>query len=133
MDAVAGYLQKRRELCGLSRAQLAARLSVNESSIYRIETGKREPSAAMLIGMLDVAQGSFDHIKRLLRDKHATREDGMRLAHELDVALAQQDEDQRDQLIASLRHLLHLVESGQLQPDEAQPAGHRQNHHDESF
>jgi len=44
-------LETRRTAQGLSRAELARRLEIDVSTVYRLETGGQLPSVSMLVGL----------------------------------------------------------------------------------
>jgi transcriptional regulator with XRE-family HTH domain len=80
--AAAAYLQRLRELRGLSRAHVARLVGTSEMTIYRIESEAQEPKADALMAFLDVISGDVYDIYQLLRATDAPREDGERRADE---------------------------------------------------
>lgn len=51
-----------RRQCGISQAELAARLKISSSSVGMYEQGRREPSAALLVAMAAEFQVSTDFL-----------------------------------------------------------------------
>jgi transcriptional regulator with XRE-family HTH domain len=80
--AAAAYLQRLRELRGLSRAYVARLVGTSEMTIYRIENEAQEPKADTLMAFLDVISGDVYDIYQLIRATDAPREDGERRADE---------------------------------------------------
>ena len=69
--ALSAALRKAREDAGMTNRELAARLSLDQSHLSRIETGKRTPSietTAMIVATLRTARDERDRILDLARN-----------------------------------------------------------------
>jgi transcriptional regulator with XRE-family HTH domain len=65
MEQVGAYLRSQREQRGLSAVQCAAALGVGETSIYRIESGRVEPRASLLLRYAALVGASGDRLMEL--------------------------------------------------------------------
>lgn len=78
--AVGEYLRTLREASGLTVAEVAARVGIDASQIWRIERGKSDPRASILFRFVAVVNGSVEDVALLINNPRATAEDGERLA-----------------------------------------------------
>jgi transcriptional regulator with XRE-family HTH domain len=65
LKTVGDYLRTRREERGLSPGQAAVHLGVGESTIYRIENGRGETRAGLLMRYGALVGASGDELMRL--------------------------------------------------------------------
>jgi transcriptional regulator with XRE-family HTH domain len=85
MDAIAGYLQGLREGRDLSKADVASALrvmverKVDPVTIWRIETGRQNPGADLLLAMVVVLRGTMTEVEALFLQTDATHDDGVAL------------------------------------------------------
>lgn len=80
MRALGAYFE---ELRGTqSREALAATMGISVMSILRIEEKGQEPKAEMLNNLVRTLQARWDDVEVLLSNKHATAEEGRRLARQ---------------------------------------------------
>lgn len=89
MVITAEYLQVVRKGRGLTRSQVSARIQAllpalltSESTVWRIEKGKQEPSAPLLMAFVQAVQGSIEDVKYLLLNTKATPNDARELAQQ---------------------------------------------------
>lgn len=80
--AASGYLQRLRELRGISRAYVAKIAGTSEQNIFRIEVEAQEPRAELLAAFTLAIEGDAIDVYELLVTKDATREDGEQRAEE---------------------------------------------------
>jgi transcriptional regulator with XRE-family HTH domain len=64
LDGLAEFIRERRKFLGLSQAQLARELGVNQSTVHRIETGERTPGTKLFLRLLEVLRADLRDIKR---------------------------------------------------------------------
>jgi DNA-binding XRE family transcriptional regulator len=84
--AASGYLQRLRELRGISRAYVAKVAGTSEQNIFRIEVESQEPRAELLASFILAIKGDIVDVYELLISSDASREDGERRAEELFTA-----------------------------------------------
>ncbi|NJK79529.1 MAG: hypothetical protein HC876_20250 [Chloroflexaceae bacterium] len=70
--AVSGYLQRLRELQGISRAVVARFAETSEQNIFCIEVEAQEPRAELLAAFIMAIKGDVVDVYELLNDKTAT-------------------------------------------------------------
>lgn len=78
--AVGEYLRTLRETSGLTVAEVASRVGIDSSQIWRIERGKSDPRASILFRFVSVVHGAPEDVALLINNPRATPEDGERLA-----------------------------------------------------
>lgn len=61
-----GYLRQEREKNGLSREKLAARVGLDVSHVFRLETGGRRPSRDTVLALADALKVNDETVSRLL-------------------------------------------------------------------
>jgi transcriptional regulator with XRE-family HTH domain len=86
MPALGGYFRALREGRHITRTGLAGQIDVDPTTLWRIEEGKQEPGASILIALTRALYASVEDMNALITNKNATREDAERLAHERLVA-----------------------------------------------
>lgn len=64
LDGVPEFLRERRKFLGLSQAELARAVGVNQSTIHRIETGERTPGTELFLRLLKVLRADLRDIRR---------------------------------------------------------------------
>jgi DNA-binding XRE family transcriptional regulator len=84
--AASGYLQRLRELRGISRSYVAKVAGTSEQNIFRIEVESQEPRAELLASFILAIKGDIVDVYELLISSDASREDGERRAEELFTA-----------------------------------------------
>ncbi len=62
MLPITNNIERIRKQNGLSQVELAAKLSVQQSTISQIETGERNPSVNLLLRMADVLGVTVDEL-----------------------------------------------------------------------
>jgi transcriptional regulator with XRE-family HTH domain len=80
LKASGAYLQHLREHTGLSRAELAEKLSTSPSQVFRIEEGKGETRGSLLAAFIRNVNGSAEDVVNLLLNSRASAEEGVRAA-----------------------------------------------------
>ena len=135
MTAVGAYIRELREVRGLSRADLAARVKTHESQIYRIEKGEQDSRGSLLFAIIEALQGNVQDVYQLMRSGGAVDVDEARkLADSVreQIRAAPTVEDRRDainrlvsELEADPRKLDQLIGYGQRLRDEDRRNGGR--------
>ncbi len=122
MSAVAVYLRTVREGRGISRAKIAKIAKTSETTVYRIERGDQEPSAPLLMALVDAVGGSIEHVKQLILDKNATANHAQELAKRwldprsraaLERRITALPDDQIEQALDVVRQMLRGQNQGE--------------------
>jgi predicted transcriptional regulator len=69
LKAVGDYLRARREERGLSPGQAAVQLGVGESTIYRVEGGRSETRAGLLLRYAALVGADANRIMQMYADE----------------------------------------------------------------
>jgi transcriptional regulator with XRE-family HTH domain len=80
IKAVGAYLQRLRELQGLTRTKVAAAFDTVEAQISAIEKGKRETRTSMTVNLVSFLGGSLDDVASLMLSEQATPDYATQLA-----------------------------------------------------
>jgi transcriptional regulator with XRE-family HTH domain len=80
MAGLASYIRTLREGQGITRAWLAEQAGTTETSLYRIENGKQEPSGQLLLNLVAAVRGSYTDARNLLAGNGADEHTGRELA-----------------------------------------------------
>jgi transcriptional regulator with XRE-family HTH domain len=78
--AVGAYLRSLREAAGISVAEIADKVGIDTSQIWRIEKGKSDPRSSFLFRFIKAVDGSTEDVARLINNAKATAADGEALA-----------------------------------------------------
>jgi transcriptional regulator with XRE-family HTH domain len=79
-EAVGAYLRLLRDAAGLTLAEIADKVGIDTSQIWRIERGKSDPKASTMFKITDFVGGDLHDVNLLINNPDATREDGEHLA-----------------------------------------------------
>lgn len=111
MVNVSTYLTTLRAAKGLSRARLADMVGTTEMSILRIEKQGQEPGGPLLVRLIEVLNGSWDVVTRLVKADDS--EDALELVLSQAQATGSTVDDPE-----RFSHFLQLVSEG-MSPQEA--------------
>lgn len=64
LEGFAEFIRERRKFLGLTQTELARRLGISPSMVTRLESGEREPSARLLLRLLEALRADLRDIKR---------------------------------------------------------------------
>lgn len=78
--AVGAYLRVLRESAGISVAEIANKVGIDTSQIWRIEKGKSDPRSSFLFKFIKAVDGSTEDVARLINNPRANATDGESLA-----------------------------------------------------
>ncbi len=104
MQAVGAYFQELRDARNESRAAVASALGVTENTIWRVETGRQEPGASLLIALVRYLHARWEDVQALMARNDAQAIDGKQAALEhLRAAGLWTEED--DEIVRRIRQL----------------------------
>jgi transcriptional regulator with XRE-family HTH domain len=63
LEGFAEFIRERRKFLGLTQTELARRLGISPSMVTRLESGEREPSARLLLRLLEVLRADLRDIR----------------------------------------------------------------------
>lgn len=119
MQAVGAYLQAVREGRKLSSGAIAARIGTSPTHLWRIEQGvPKSIGVELLIALARAVEANIDDVIRLVESKHATAEDGRRLANAYLSGLAPQQITETRATHGEDRVQLAIDAIQQMTPDE---------------
>ena len=67
MKLAAIYIRELREKRGISRAHVARQITVHENTLWRVESGRQQPSGPLLVALINAVDGRIDHVVQLLQ------------------------------------------------------------------
>jgi transcriptional regulator with XRE-family HTH domain len=76
MEAAGSYLRTLREQAGVTRSSIARTLGTSSSQIERIEEGRIETRASLLLAFVRVVGGSAEHLTELVLSRSASAAEG---------------------------------------------------------
>lgn len=79
-EAVGAYLRFLRDARGITVAEIAARVGIDQSQIWRIESGRTDTKGSYLFKFIAAVGGDPSDVALLINNPVATREDGERIA-----------------------------------------------------
>lgn len=80
LAAVGAYLRFLREVAGISVAEIADKVGIDPSQIWRIEKGKSDARSSILFRFIKAVNGSPEDVARLINNAKATAPEGEALA-----------------------------------------------------
>jgi transcriptional regulator with XRE-family HTH domain len=78
--AVGAYLRALREASGLTIAQIAISIPLDDVQIWRIERWDSDPSSSTLFKLVQILRGDPADVALLINNPQATKDDGANLA-----------------------------------------------------
>jgi transcriptional regulator with XRE-family HTH domain len=79
-EAVGAYLRFLRDAAGISVGQMAEKVGIDQSQIWRIESGKTDTKGSFLFKFIAAVSGDPNDVALLINNPLATKDDGERIA-----------------------------------------------------